>query len=157
MQAPADFDSRRQVWTAVPNRALGRRARVQCVGVLIGTGLAVAVFAALVGAWPVLPFAGLEALLLWLAFRCLARHDDDFERVEINDGRVRWESRCANRMSALDAHTAWARLLVEDRGGRCRLSLRYAGQTVPVGALVAEPLRRRWAEELGRRIPVIHV
>lgn len=141
----------------MPNRALGPRARARCVGVLIGTGVAVAVFAALVGAWPVLPFAGLEAALVWLAFRCLARHDDDFERVEVSDGRVRWESRCANRSSALEAHAAWARLLVEDRPGRCRLTLRYAGRTVSIGELVAEPLRRRWAEELGQRIPVIHV
>lgn len=104
-----------------------------------------------------LPFAGLEALLLWLAFRCLARHDGDFERLEIDDGRVRWEARCAGRTSALEAHTAWARLMVGQRRGQFQLALRYAGQTVAIGGLATEPLRRQWAEELGRRIPVIHV
>lgn len=157
MQAFADPNSRRLVWTAVPNRALGPRARARCLGVLVGTALAVAMFAALVGAWPVLPFAGLEAVLLCLAFRCLARHDGDFERLEIDGGRVRWEARCANRTSALEANTAWARLLVEEDRGRCRLALRYAGRTVAIGGLAAEPVRRRWAEELGRRIAVIHV
>lgn len=157
MQAPVDSLSRRQVWAAVPNRALGRRARARCLGVLIGTALGVAVFAALAGAWAVLPFAGLEALLLWGAFRVLARHDEDFEQLEIDDGRLHWQARCANRTDALEAHTAWARLLVREEGGQCRLALRYAGQTVPIGALLAEPMRRRWAVEVGRRLPVVRV
>lgn len=127
------------------------------MGVLVGTAVAIAASAALVGAWPILPFAGLEALLLGIAFQWVARHDGDFERLEIEGGRLRWEARCANRMSALDGHTAWARLLVRDGGGRCQLSLRYAGRTVAIGGLAAEPQRRRWAEELGCRIPVIHV
>lgn len=141
----------------MPNRALGRRARARCLAILVATSAAIAGFAALVGAWPILPFAGLEACLLWLAFRWMARHDGDFERLVIEDGRLRWESRCADRMSAFDAHTAWARLLVRDVGGQCQLALRYAGRTVAIGGLAAEPLRRRWAKELGCRIPVTHV
>ena len=46
-----------------------------------------AVFTAL-GAWLVLPFAGLEVLLLGGAFVAYARHAADYERIDLEPGRV---------------------------------------------------------------------
>lgn len=51
----------------------------------IGAGFAAA------GAWLVLPFAGLEVLMLGTAFLLHARHAADYERIELEPGRVRVE------------------------------------------------------------------
>lgn len=153
----AEGSSRQQVWTAAPNRSLGGEARAVCVLALAGSVGAVGLFAAMVGAWPILPFAGLEVALIWVAFRCLARHDGDFERLELDGDRLRWRARFADRIETLEANAAWVRLLVRDAGGRCALALRYAGSTVDIGGLATEASRRRWAQELGQRIAVTHI
>lgn len=153
----AEVSSRRRVWTAAPNRSLGSEARAVCLLALAGSVSAVGFFAAMVGAWPILPFAGLEVALIWLAFRCLARHDGDFERLELEGDRLRWRSRVADRNESWEANLPWVRLLVRDARGRCLLALRYAGKTISIGGLATEASRRRWAEELGQRLAVTHL
>lgn len=60
--------SRNQICSISPAGLLGVFTALACVTLGIGAG-----FAAL-GAWPVLPFAGLEVLLLGGAFVLHARH-----------------------------------------------------------------------------------
>lgn len=43
---------------------------------------------ALLGAWLVLPFIGLEIIMALGAFAWLARHRDDHERIVLNAGQV---------------------------------------------------------------------
>ena len=139
---------------AVPNRSLGPLGRAACVWAIAATTVAVGAGAAALGAWPVLPFAGLEVALVAIAFRSLARHDGDYERLEIEGRTVRLRLRHAARSVELEGHAPWARLVVEEGLGRCRLGLRYAGKTVEFGRLLTECRRREWAAELGRRLPV---
>src|SRR3954447_20697924 len=72
----------------VPNRSLGRAGRRWALAAIAATTLGVAGFAASLGAWPVMPFAGLEVGLLALAFRIVQSHDADFERVEVDEHEV---------------------------------------------------------------------
>lgn len=139
---------------AVPNRSLGRRERAGCVLAVAATSLVIAMAAAMVGAWPVVPFAGVEAALVAMAFRLLARHDGDFERLEISGTRIRLQARQAARVTEFEGNATWARLLVRSRAGRCELALRYAGRTVRIGRLLTDERRRQWAAELGCRLPV---
>jgi uncharacterized membrane protein len=139
---------------AVPNRSLGPLGRTACLAAISATTVAVGSAAAVLGAWPVLPFAGLEVALVAIAFRSLARHDGDYERLEIEGRTVRLRLRHAARSVELEGHAPWARLVVEEGPGRCRLGLRYAGRTVEFGRLLTECRRREWAAELGRRLPV---
>jgi len=143
-----------QVWLAVPNRSLGPPGRKACLAAIAATTLATGAAATAFGAWPVLPFAGLEILLVAVAFRAIARHDGDFERLEIDGGRIRLQTRRAARLVELEAHAPWARLVVRDRPGNTGLELRYAGRAVEFGFLLTEGRRREWAAELGRRLPV---
>ena len=139
---------------AVPNRSLGPLGRTACLAAFAATSTAIGAGAAALGAWPVLPFAGLEVALVAIAFRSLARHDGDYERLEIEGRTVRLRLRHAARSVELEGHAPWARLVVEEGPGRCRLGLRYAGRTVEFGRLLTECRRREWAAELGRRLPV---
>jgi uncharacterized membrane protein len=142
---------------AVPNRSLGPQGRTACLAAIAATTTAIGAGAAALGAWPVLPFAGLEVALVAAAFRALARHDGDYERLEIAGARVRLQTRRAARLLELEGHAPWARLVVTDGAGRCRLGLRYAGRTVEFGRLLTEGRRREWAAELGRRLPVTRI
>ena len=139
---------------SVPNRSLGAAGRRWFLGSIACATLAVACFATALGAWPVMPFAGFEVFLVFLAFRVVALHDADFERVEIGEHEVRVESRSARQVTRLVANRPWTRLLVKNRGRCCTLQIAYAGRVVPLGRLLSDDGRRELARELRARIAV---
>ena len=138
----------------VPNRSLGPRGRRRCLGAIGFTTLTIAAAATAIGAWPVMPFAGAEVALLVVAFRVIARHDADFERLEIGEHEVKVESRDARAVTRFTAHLPWARVIVRSRGDRCTLGLAYAGRVVPLGRLLSDEGRRKLAQDLRGRIAV---
>ena len=142
------------VHLSVPNRSLGPAGRRMFLALMAATTLGIAASAAAIGAWPVMPFAGLEVALVFVAFHLVRSHDADFERLEIGDHEVRVESRDAESLTRFVAHRAWARVIVSERGARCTLGLAYAGRTVPLGRLMSDEGRRKLAEELRKRIAV---
>jgi len=150
----ATADSPPFVHLSVPNRSLGPAARRGCLAAIGGTTLAVALGATMLGAWPVMPFAGLEVALLWLAFHVVQLHDRDFERIEIGASEVRFEARDARHETHVVAQREWARVVMKERGRRCTLGLAYAGKTVPLGRLLSDDGRRALAAQLRGRVRV---
>lgn len=142
------------VHVSVPNRSLGPAGRRWVLGIIATTSFGVASGAALIGAWPVMPFAGLEVALVALAFRIVQRHDADFERLEIDEHEVRVESRRASRTTRFVAHRPWAKVVVRDSGMRCTLRLAYRGRSEPLGRLLSDEGRRALAARLRNRIAV---
>jgi uncharacterized membrane protein len=140
------------VHLSVPNRSLGPLERRWALAAIAATTFGVAGAAAAIGAWPVMPFAGLEIAALALAFRLVRMHDADFERLEIGDHEVRLEARDAKRMTRFVANRPWARVVVREHGARCTLRLAYAGRTVPLGRLMSDEGRRQLAEDLRGKI-----
>jgi uncharacterized membrane protein len=136
----------------VPNRSLGPGGRRWFLGTIGATTLIISGAAAAIGAWPVMPFAGVEIALLVLAFRVVARHDADFERLEVGEHEVRVESRRASHTMRFVANRPWARVVVRTKGYRCTLGLAYAGRVVPLGRLLSDEGRRKLAQELRGRI-----
>jgi uncharacterized membrane protein len=137
-----------------PNRSLGPAAQRWVLAVIAATTLGVAAGATAFGAWPVMPFAGLEVALVALAFRVLRMHDADFERLEIGEHEVRVEAREARTVTRFVAHRAWARVVLRENGARCTLRLAYAGRTVPLGRMLSDEGRRQLAESLRGRLAV---
>ena len=142
------------VFLSRPNRSLGPVARRWVLLAIAATPIGLAAGAAAFGAWPILPFAGLEVALLALAFHIVGSHDADFERLEIRDHEVTVEARDASKHTRFVAHRQWARLVLRERGRRCTLGLAYAGRTVELGRMLSDEGRRRLAEDLRRRLPV---
>jgi uncharacterized membrane protein len=124
------------------------------LGVIAATAFGIATCAAAIGAWPVMPFAGLEVAFVALAFRIVQRHDADFERLEIGEHEVRVEAREAHCVTRFVAHRAWARVVVRDRGMRCTLRLTYRGKSEPLGRLLSDEGRRALAQRLRGRIAI---
>lgn len=150
----AHVDPRKFVHLSTPNRSLGAAGRRWVLVAIATTSLGVGAFATALGAWPVMPFAGIEVAFLALAFRVLAAHDADYERLEIGEHEVRWEVREARRVERFVAHRPWARVEVASRGDRCTVSLSYAGRVVALGRLMSDEGRRELVHTLRGRIPV---
>jgi uncharacterized membrane protein len=149
-----EVDSPLFVHVSRPNRSLGPVARRWVLFAIAATTLGIGAGAAMFGAWPVMPFAGLEVALVALAFRVLGTHDADYERLEVGDCEVTVEARDAAMHTRFVAHRQWARLVLRERGRRCTLGLAYAGRTVPLGRMLSDDGRRQLAESLRGRLPI---
>jgi uncharacterized membrane protein len=126
--------------TVRPNRSLSARGQWYWV-VLIGLAVAMlAIGATMLGAWPVLPFAGLEVLLVWLAFRALERRRGDYERVQLTRNEFRWEMRRGKKFDQLAGNCDWAEFDVS-HAPRRELQLRYGNKRVWVGGLMNDAQR----------------
>jgi uncharacterized membrane protein len=147
-----EADSPPFVHHSVPNRSLGPAGRRIFLAAIAVTTLGIATGAVLIGAWPVMPFAGIEVAAVFFAFHLVRLHDADFERLEIGPYEVRVESRRARTHTRFVAHRAWARVIVRQEGARITLGLAYAGRTVELGRLMSDEGRRKLAEDLRGRI-----
>ncbi len=150
----AEVDPPPYVHLSRPNRSLGPEARRWVLAATAVLTLGIAAGASAIGAWPVMPFAGIEVALLALAFRALGKHDADFERIEIGRHEVSVEAREAQGVTRFVAHPPWARVELRERGTRCTLRLAYAGRTVALGRMMSDEGRRRLADDLRGKIAV---
>jgi uncharacterized membrane protein len=140
---------------SVPNRSLSPLGRRAALAMMAASTLGVAVAAVAAGAWPVMPFAGLELALVGLAFNVLGRHDGDYERFEIRGDVVSVESRCESEVARFTCNRAWARVVCRASGRQCRLSLSQGRKSIALGRLLSDEQRWDWAKELRGRMHVV--
>jgi len=138
-------------WIARPGFAPSlapRPSRGLLLALAVVSGCIALAFAA-AGAWPVVPFAGLEILALWLAFAHLARHTDDEERIEIDATRLTVCRRHGGRAETCEFSRHWVQLRVEAGiEGRCRVFVRAHGREAELGRSASDAQRRLLAREL---------
>jgi uncharacterized membrane protein len=103
---------------------------------------------AMLGAWLILPFAGLEVLFLGAAFWLTARHAADYERIERARERLTVDVREAERLRRYELDARHARVRLED--GRVVLGAR--GSSLEIGRHLAAEARAEFAAELGKRL-----
>lgn len=136
------------------NNSLSRSGRLLALCCLVGVSLGIALaFAAVLGAWPVLPFAGLEALGLCLAFAYMAQHAGDYERVVIRGDRVNVEIVDGQSVHRFELNRHWARVVCDPDGGR--VALRTHGRDLEVGRHLRTEQRVLLAGELKRELRTI--
>ena len=95
--------------------------------------LGIAMGFAYVGAWPVLPFAGLEMLALAMAFYLNGRHAADYERIALAGGRLVIECSSAGRLEHHEFALPWLRLEMLRKGADLRVLLRSRGRELEIG------------------------
>ena len=108
--------------------------------------LAIGAGFALLGAWLVLPFAGLEVLLLGAAYVAYARHAADYERLEIEPGGLRVEVAQADRVAR--HRLVNAKVSVEDG----RVVLRDAKEELEIGRYLGVEARNEVAAVLEKKL-----
>jgi len=150
-QTSADSRPDRLLVLLRPNRSLSRRGGWLLFGVISGFLTIISVGFALLGAWMILPFAGLEVVLVGAVTAWFARHYDDREWIVLESARVRVARRLGEREEQFEFQRYWARLRFERRRFRpdaSRLSIGSHGRFVEIGSQVDESTRRKIAREL---------
>jgi uncharacterized membrane protein len=135
-----------------PSRSLGRRGMVALSAALLGGAAATGGLFLALGAWPILGFAGAEALLA-LGLVGLHRRwaQRSMEVLLLTEGSLtirRTDRRGRQREFSLDPY--WTRLRLEERPGRVSLLvLERRGEAIEVGQLLGEAQKRDLAAALG--------
>jgi uncharacterized membrane protein len=133
------------------NNSLSSSGRLHVFGfiffVSVGIGLA---FTLVFGAWLIMPFAGVEMLGLYLAFRHVDRHAADYERVAISGDRLQVEVPDGGRVNRFDCSCYWARVVCAGDGSP--LALRSHGGEPEIGRHLNEQQRLSVARQLEREL-----
>ena len=131
-----------------PNRSLSPAEKVLWLGLLCGPAMLIAVFFALAGIWLVLPFAGIEVMLLVWAFREISRGDQDFECLTVGQGQWMYQARIQGEGTQGQGSLAWLKVEESRTRGRLEVALRYSGRQIVIGRFLPEDQRARLAKEL---------
>jgi uncharacterized membrane protein len=114
---------------------------------LLGIGMLFAIY----GYWPVLPFAGLEVVVLGAAFYLCLSRSQIREVVTVNDDRVMVEKGRRQPEQHWECPRAWARVIMERPPFAwypSRLSVVFQGRRVEIGRFLSEVDRQSLAAEL---------
>jgi uncharacterized membrane protein len=117
-------------------------------GALAALVLTIGVAFALAGAWLVLPFAGLEVLALGVAYLAYARRAADYERIELEAGRLTVEVAEAQSRSRYEMEARRARVCLEND----EVLLRGAGKDLHLGRHLDAQRRAEFAAQLQKRL-----
>ena len=143
-----------RTWVVRPNRSLSR-AGCKVLFVATAAGSSVIAFAfSYFGAWPVIPFAGLELAALWWALRRSEMTAEDFERITLGAGQLTVETRRGALVEKHEFQPYWARLQYVKPPGQNihRLLIRSHGKEIEVGSLLTEEQKMALAEELKQNL-----
>jgi uncharacterized membrane protein len=137
------------VYTARRNNSLSSSGRRLVFLFILTVSLGIAaVFSMVFGAWPILPFAGIEMGVLYLAFRYIDRHAADYERITIRGDSVAVEIREGTEIRRLRLNRYWAQVV----GDGARFALRSHGREIEVGRHLCEERRVEMARDIRREL-----
>jgi uncharacterized membrane protein len=151
MKCVAGGEAAEYVYTARRNNSLSSSGRRLVFGFILVVSLGIAAsFSLLLGAWPIMPFAGLEMAVLYWAFRYMDKHAADFERITICGASVDVEVRDGAHVRRTELSRYWANVVCASDGSR--LALRSHGREIELGRHLCEEQRLEWARELKREL-----
>jgi uncharacterized membrane protein len=137
------------VYTARRNNSLSSSGRLLVFGFILTVSLGIAaVFSLVFGAWPILPFAGIEMGVLYLAFRYVDRHAADYERITIRGDDVAVEVREGTEIRRFSLNRCWAQVICDGP----RVALRSHGREIEVGRHLCEEQRVEIARDIRREL-----
>ena len=140
-------------WIARPNRSLTPSVRRGLIGFILAASVIVSLGFWLAGAWLVMPFAGLELLLLFVALRVIARNDTSFESIRLEGDRLTVTRHLPDCESHHSFHAGWAKVSLEgDRPADRLVCIRSHGRSAHVGALMTPDQRSTLATDLQQRL-----
>lgn len=140
----------------VPNCSLSTRGALAFFGSLCFATFGIAGLATFLrGYWPILPFAGLEMLLLGWALRRSLQRRHHSETITVSDDDVRIEQRDRAHYVEVVFPRHWARVKLRRPHSRLHpscLTIESHGRRCEVGSFLTEQERRGLAQRLTRLI-----
>jgi uncharacterized membrane protein len=142
-ESPAPFDA-----VLYPNRSLPRSGFLALMAAVVIVSAAVGAAFFMIGAWPVTGFLGLDALLIYLAFRWNYRSGRLTEFVRLDqDGLTVRRVRPDGRVRSWRFEPHWVRVKMDDPpGDHSQLTLSAHGRSLTIGAFLT----------VGERLEVAH-
>ncbi len=133
-----------------PHRSLGPLGFRLLMAVITGFCLAVGIFFASIGAWPVFAFLGLDLLLVFLAFRWSYRSGRQHERIRLDSETLEiTQARADGRARLWKFQPYWLRIDFDPSGDPDKpLRLSSHGRSLVIGAFLAPEERARCARLL---------
>ena len=138
-----------------PNCSLSVRGAVGFFSGLCFISFAIAGLMALKGFWPILPFAGLEMLLLGWALKTSMARRHYRQTITVTDDDVRVESRDRARCVQVVFPRHWAQVKLRRPASRLhpsRLMIESHGRHCELGTFLTDEERRGLAAQLQRLI-----
>jgi uncharacterized membrane protein len=139
--SPALFEAR-----STPLNSLGDQGFWIVAGILVAGFTFTGTVFTILGAWPVLAFAGVETAMvigMLALYRSQARRS--LETVTMMEGRLLIRRREGKRREEADFDPFWARLRWEER----RLFIAHRGAAIEIGRFLTEEEREDLARSLG--------
>lgn len=139
-----------------PNASLGPRGLRWLLAFLIVVNVAVAAGFALVGAWPVVAFCGLDVALVWWALRTSMRVQRT-ETITITAHELVWQELRegkAVRELRFARNFVFVRMIEDRYGARHNLVLASAGKTYPIAVGLGVDERQELADVLNSALRV---
>ena len=124
-----------------PNRSASWAEIKLFFALVAGVSIAIATTFALLGFWPVLPFAGAELALLWLCLCHNAARGRETEVIDIDERNVDVRRGLNDPQRHWTFDRAWARIRMEPAAARLhpsRLLLGSHGRSVRLGSFLPE-------------------
>ena len=138
-------------WVIRPNRSLSWRGALKVYAVIAICCLGIGIAFALHGFWPVLPFAGLEVVVLAVAFYLCQKHGQLREVVSINKDVVSVEKGRHQPEERWECPRAWAQVNLKRSPISwypSQLSVAFQGKRVEIGKFLNEEERCSLASDL---------
>lgn len=144
-QDPAIFDA-----LLYPHRSLPPAGFLAVMAIVIGGNLLFGVYFYAIGAWPVIGFCGLDALLVWLAFKLSYRQGRLYERVRIKAGAVEITRVLpSGHQSRWRLEPFWARVVIDNPAAHeARVRLVSKGRSLILGSFLSPDERMSFGEAL---------
>jgi uncharacterized membrane protein len=136
-----------------PNCSLSWRGVVRFYMSMVVVSFGIALVFAIQGAWLILPFAGLEMLVLGAALYVVARRAYRWQSVSIHADRVVITEHDQSSERQQTFQRAWAQVRLEPariKGYPPRLFIRSHGRAVEIGGYLADAEKEHLALELRR-------
>jgi uncharacterized membrane protein len=152
---PIASDNDTQVIQLVPNCSLTPRAALLFFASLCTMSLLIGGFFAALGFWPVLPFAGLEMLVLGIALNLSMRRRFCSEIISVTITSVEIEVRTARAVSSFVFPRHWAQVKLRRAKSPWHpssLSIQSHGRVCELGRFLTEEARCALARRLQRLI-----
>ncbi len=137
-----------------PNCSLSWNGALVFFAGMFTVSMTIAIVFAFMGAWMVLPFAGLEMLVLWIGLYLCAKRTRECEVVAVHHDRVEVQKGRVTPRQTFCFQRAWARVALYHPGSwyPSRLSIRAHGRDVVIGGCLNDDERRLLAKELTRAL-----
>lgn len=144
-----------QRFVVQPNRSISWSDTVLVYIGIFAVSVVVAGGFALVGAWMILPFAGLEMLLVAVVLYRCALKARFYEIIAVDDDNIKIERNCNRPGEPISFQRYWARVQLVPpprRNEASRLLVSSHGKSVEIGTWLNETEKQELADDLSRLI-----